>query len=234
MEKRIKFSGKRKRCIVQNCDSHLKKQDVSHHVFPKNEEIKRKWIALISTEDFIPKVLSNSTVCSEHFDSSFKKKLCGKVYLTPDALPNFDSEYLDKEVNEDELMLHANEFINEEEYDNPPSTSSHLVSEIQKVNETSQKVNETSSKTGTLQIEPNAVKNIIKQFKKEKSKTNKLKTLCKKKTKNLKVMQQRRRRNKKKLEILYKQLAELEQKKLIASDINKMISSSLLKIIDSL
>ncbi|XP_055386320.1 uncharacterized protein LOC129615206 [Condylostylus longicornis] len=229
MEKVKKNVARRKKCIVPKCCSHLKKQkDVSLHIFPKNEEIKRKWIALISTEDFIPNVLPNSTICSEHFDSNFKQKLPGKIYLTPDALPNFDSQYLDKEISENEsVSLNANELVNEEEYDNTPSISNHFVSAIQKINET-------PSTTNTLQAETNAVKNIRKQFKKQKLEANESKTICKKKIKNLKVIQQTSRKYKKRVESFYKLLTELEEKKLITPDVNKIISSSLQKIIDSL
>nr|CAD7424290.1 unnamed protein product [Timema monikensis] len=55
-------------CSAYNCqERYVKGGDITFHSFPKNEELKRKWVLLTRRQNFIP--TQASKLCSKHFTS---------------------------------------------------------------------------------------------------------------------------------------------------------------------
>nr|CAD7206195.1 unnamed protein product [Timema douglasi] len=55
-------------CSAYNCqERYVKGGDITFHSFPKNEELKKKWVLLTRRQNFIP--TQASKLCSKHFTS---------------------------------------------------------------------------------------------------------------------------------------------------------------------
>ncbi|XP_076296541.1 uncharacterized protein LOC143216874 [Lasioglossum baleicum] len=75
-------------CCIKNCKERQNRdKNISFHKFPKNPELREKWIKAINRKDFEPSV--HSRICSKHFE---KDCFVGNAWSTKrnlkyDALP---------------------------------------------------------------------------------------------------------------------------------------------------
>ncbi|KAL5245022.1 hypothetical protein ACI65C_012432 [Semiaphis heraclei] len=75
-------------CSVRSCKTkHTKNSDIKFHKFPKNEELRSKWLLAINNESwFVPS--QHSVVCSKHFDmSDYETNALGNKKLKIAAIP---------------------------------------------------------------------------------------------------------------------------------------------------
>ena len=87
-------------CAVFGCySSYHKKENITFHKFPKDEELKRQWIQLCKRADQIN--VKNARVCSLHFEpAAYKRNLMyellgqpvppSRVCLNEDAVPTLN------------------------------------------------------------------------------------------------------------------------------------------------
>ena len=81
-------------CIVDACGkSKEKNKEITLHVIPKNESLRKQWIQAVSINSGLRDGLKNiddrAVICSHHFDeSSYQTSLLGKRVLIPGAIPN--------------------------------------------------------------------------------------------------------------------------------------------------
>ena len=68
-----------------------KSDEISLFRFPKQEELKKKWVEFIGKEYFVPK--ENSALCSLHFKESYVKKGKTRTRLISGALPREEDRY---------------------------------------------------------------------------------------------------------------------------------------------
>ena len=82
-------------CCVPKCNSKfLKGCDISFHEIPANDELRNKWLKVISRKNWIPNFTSNySRICSKHFlDSDFRQTTKLKRLLKT-AVPSVFPDY---------------------------------------------------------------------------------------------------------------------------------------------
>ncbi|KAH8029383.1 hypothetical protein HPB51_000026 [Rhipicephalus microplus] len=83
-------------CCVPGCKSSSKKKEVgiSFHETPSDEELRQKWIKVISRDNWTPNTTScYSTVCSRHFAASYFKQGCKTRRLMKGVVPSVFEEY---------------------------------------------------------------------------------------------------------------------------------------------
>ncbi|KAF6717650.1 putative D-tyrosyl-tRNA(Tyr) deacylase 2 [Oryzias melastigma] len=74
-------------CLVYGCDaSSYAHPELSFHRFPKDAELRRKWLALAQRDE--ASLRAHSCVCSRHFEAScFTLTPAGRLMLSSDAVP---------------------------------------------------------------------------------------------------------------------------------------------------
>lgn len=81
-------------CAAFGCHNDSKKErNVSFHRFPKNENLRKRWIAKLSRENF--EISKHTVLCSEHFEPTCFERDLGaellgtkpKSTLKSDAIP---------------------------------------------------------------------------------------------------------------------------------------------------
>lgn len=83
-------------CCVPGCKSSSKKKEagISFHEVPSDEELRQKWIKVISRDNWTPNTTScYSTVCSRHFAASDFKEGCKTRRLAKGVVPSVFEEY---------------------------------------------------------------------------------------------------------------------------------------------
>lgn len=81
-------------CCVPGCKSNYGVSDTSAFRFPKNEDMRRKWLNFIHRDKFI--VTNNTLVCIKHFEERFIIREdvfsagCGETVSVPRKKPNLN------------------------------------------------------------------------------------------------------------------------------------------------
>ena len=71
---RAKLHKMGKKCCVPKCTSGYatSSERRTQFTFPRDEELRNKWIAAIRRKDFV--LSSNTTICEKHFEDKFKRR----------------------------------------------------------------------------------------------------------------------------------------------------------------
>lgn len=96
-------------CVASNCDTCSKKPEpgVTFHYFPKNEEMRKKWISAVGRKNW--QASGQSKLCSRHFtEDQFIKSSTNKVCLKKDAVPCVFPEYSSVSEEVEEASLRCN------------------------------------------------------------------------------------------------------------------------------
>lgn len=209
-------------CSAFNCSKRQGVDDVSFHIFPKNEEIRQKWIVALKRDNFVPG--SRALICGDHFTpDSFLESLDGreraKKRLYPNAVPSLFSfnDYQPpkkrRTLNSSKDYLHLNDL-------EESSSAQDLIPTAPAADDEAAKLRKSlDDKKRKYKLLLKRYRNLLSRSNKLQMEVNILRSNLQKKTATIKLLKQSKRRLSSRVTNLKAALKELLNKNFISQEI---------------